>query len=80
MIREGKHYCDKEDCGIELPWAPGSFHKFNFEYQVTPNRRGLIFCLELCTECEEELTRIVSSLMNKYLVLPETKYPTTMRA
>jgi len=80
MIREGKHYCDRKNCGVELPWAPGSFHKFNFEYQVTPNRNGFIYNLELCTECEKELARIVSSLMNKYLVLSEIKYFKTMRA
>jgi len=80
MIREGKHYCDKKDCGIELPWASGSFHKFKFEYRVTPNRNGFIFKLELCTECERELAEKVSSLMNKYYTHSEIKHPAIMRA
>ena len=79
MIREGKHYCDKKDCGIELNWAPGSFDTFNFEYQVTSNRNGLIFNLELCTKCEEELAGIVAPLMNKYFTHPEIKWPKIMR-
>ena len=73
MIKKGKHYCDKDGCGIELKTC--LFPKFKFEYRVSPNGDGLLFRLELCTKCEEELARIVSSLMNKYLTAPEIKYP-----
>jgi len=79
MVKKGKHFCDKKDCGIELTWAPGSFNKFNFEYQVTSNRRGFIFNLELCTNCEMELIEKVTSLMNKYYTASEIKYPKMIR-
>ncbi|GAH44697.1 unnamed protein product, partial [marine sediment metagenome] len=70
----GKHFCEKKDCEIELPWASGSFHKFKVEYKVDSTLNGKSFYLELCTNCETELAEKLASLMNKYYVAPEITY------